>query len=111
MWQHCFFFAAVSIGVVKKIKNSLNRNHPIRTSKIGKMLFPDDEFLATTTDKTYERLITECVNQSGRFNSSDAALYSKQFAPIYAKRLGELRQLLTQKCVDKWGEYYFVYTV
>lgn len=71
------------------------------------MIFPDDEFLAANGDAKaapYVRLTCDYVDRSSRFSDSTQVHYSKQFAPIYASRLDQMRGLLTQKCIDKWGE-------
>lgn len=71
------------------------------------MLFPDDN-LYSTNENEFKRLAVKYVDTSERFNLQSELDYSKQFAHIYASRLREMRELLSEKAKQKWGlfEYF-----
>lgn len=69
------------------------------------MLFPAESSVNKTKDE-FRRLSTVKFHSSSeRFqlkeNKND---YSKQFAHIYARRLDQMRPLLTEKALEKWGK-------
>lgn len=64
------------------------------------MLFANDDH----PDVPFERLIVPYHDDSSRFRFKAQNDYSKQFAHIYAARLGHMRALLEAKAKDKWGE-------
>lgn len=74
------------------------------------MLFPDDLFCTAAASSSptkgdpFERLAAPFVDRSERFSDQTQVHYTKQFAPIYASRLEQMRDLLTQKCIQKWGK-------
>lgn len=68
------------------------------------MLFPNDEKLKYNTNDEYKRLIVTIKDNSERFRFKLQNDYSKQFSHIYAARLGQMRQLLTEKVKLKWGK-------
>lgn len=75
------------------------------------MIFPDDQFLVANDDakaESYVRLTCDYADRSARFSDSTQVQFSKQYAPIYATRLDQMRGLLTQKCADKWGAKYAI---
>lgn len=53
--------------------------------------------LSRLTDVKY----SDC---SMRFRLKAKSDYSKQYAHIYAKRLDEMRPLLTERVAEKWGK-------
>lgn len=69
------------------------------------MLFNGDE--ATNPDAPFERLTVAFKDESRRFCFKAENDYSKQFAHIYAARLGHMRALLEAKAKDKWGTHQF----
>lgn len=68
------------------------------------MLFPEDN-LVNISDKDYKRLIVDYKNGSERFRFKSKTDYSKQFAHIYASRLREMRQLMTDRVKEEWGKF------
>lgn len=66
------------------------------------MLFSNDH---SNTDVPFERLIVPFHDDSSRFRFTAQNDYSKQFAHIYAARLGHMRTLLEAKAKDKWGKF------
>ena len=66
------------------------------------MLFNGDG--TTNLDAPFERLIVPFNDESRRFCFKAQNDYSKQFAHIYAARLGHMRALLEAKAKDKWGK-------
>lgn len=70
-----------------------------------KMLFPNENSVKKSKDE-FERLTTlKYVDSSDRFKLKETKNdYSKQFAHIYARRLDQMRPLLTQKARKKWGK-------
>lgn len=70
------------------------------------MLFPDDEILKSLNgEKEFKRLTAEYEDKSSRFKFKSQNDYSKQFAHIYATRLGYMRPLLSEKAEEKWGTF------
>lgn len=69
------------------------------------MLFPS-ESSQNATKNEFQRLSTAKFHDSSdRFQMKEKrADYSKQFAHIYARRLDQMRPLLTQKALEKWGK-------
>lgn len=51
----------------------------------------------------FKRLSVKYEDSSKRFQLQTKSDYSKQYAHIYAARLNEMRELLTQCARDKWG--------
>lgn len=70
------------------------------------MLFPDDQIAKSAPNADSQRLAVEHTDTSDRFRFKGQNDYSKQFAHIYASRLAEMRELLTQKIQSKWGKYF-----
>lgn len=60
-------------------------------------------------DAPFERLVVPFSDDSSRFRFTAQNDYSKQFAHIYAARLGQMRSLLESKAKDKWGRLGRVY--
>lgn len=88
----------------------LARNYCVTLNKVAlnnqfKMLFPYENSIKNSKDE-FKRLSTvEYVESSKRFHLNGKKTdYSKQFAHIYSKRLEQMRPLLNQKAVEKWGE-------
>lgn len=67
------------------------------------MLFPEDDIAKSASNGDSNRLTSSYTNTSDRFRFKGQNDYSKQFAHIYASRLTEMRELLTQKVKVKWG--------
>lgn len=59
--------------------------------------------------ENFKRLSIKYVNCSDRFKLQSNTDYTKQFAHLYAKRLNEMRSLLTNKINEKWGKYAMVF--
>ncbi|XP_037039978.1 DNA polymerase delta subunit 2 isoform X2 [Bradysia coprophila] len=59
-----------------------------------------------TADVPFKRLDVPFRDESSRFRFTAQNDYSKQFAHIYAARLGQMRALLESKAKDKWGDKY-----
>lgn len=68
------------------------------------MLFGNSDNSNSVPDIPFERLIVPFNDNSNRFHFKAQNDYSKQFAHIYASRLGHMRALLEAKSKDKWGE-------
>lgn len=68
-----------------------------------KMLFLND-YTKSSLNLPFERLAVDFQDDSSRFRFSAQNDYSKQFAHIYAARLGHMRTLLEVKAKDKWGK-------
>lgn len=68
------------------------------------MLFANSD-QTNNQDVPFERLIVPFHDDSSRFRFNAPNDYSKQFAHIYAARLGHMRALLEAKARDKWGEF------
>lgn len=70
------------------------------------MLFPNENSIKRTKEE-FQRLSTiKYAESSKRFQLNGKKTdYSKQFAHIYSNRLEQMRPLLQQKAVEKWGEY------
>lgn len=71
------------------------------------MLFTNND--KSNPDIPFERLIVPFHDDSSRFHFKATNDYSKQFAHIYASRLGHMRALLEEKSKDKWGEFIKVF--
>lgn len=67
------------------------------------MLFPHDEILTKHNGETYKRLEAKFEDGSSKYMFKSKNDYSKQFAHIYASRLGQMRPLLAQLATEKWG--------
>lgn len=68
------------------------------------MLFSNGDKSNTTNGEVpFERLTVPFQDESSRFHFNAQNDYSKQFAHIYASRLGHMRALLETKAKDKWG--------
>lgn len=72
------------------------------------MLFPNDEKSKFANDSEYRRLAAPFLDESDRFRYQATNDYSKQFAHIYSARLEQMRSLLTDRCVQKWGLFFFL---
>lgn len=68
------------------------------------MIFSDGKSVSTPKDG-FKRLDTvKYTNLSQRFCFKAKNDYTKQFAHIYANRLNSMRDLLTEKAIEKWGK-------
>lgn len=66
------------------------------------MLFSNENTI-NRSDDDFKRLSVKYEDLSKRFQFQTIKDYSKQFAHIYAARLNEMRELLTQRAREKWG--------
>lgn len=69
------------------------------------MLFPKDSLIGSV-DREYSRLSCEYQDNMERFRFERHNDYSKQFAHIYASRLEQMRNLLTERVKAKWEDKY-----
>lgn len=71
------------------------------------MLFPNDENLKIASNGFERSTKSIFKDSSERFTVKSRMDYQKQFSHIYSNRLSEMRPLLTEKAVEKWGKYMF----
>lgn len=69
------------------------------------MLFPDDKYCQKSENGFARAPNHKFTDSSERFTLKTRMDYQKQFAHIYSRRLNEMRLLLTEKAIEKWGKY------
>lgn len=70
------------------------------------MLFPNENSMKKSKDEFLRSTAVKFIDSSERFSMKERKIdYNKQFAHIYSKRLEQMRPLLMQKAIEKWGEY------
>lgn len=71
------------------------------------MIFSNETHTNRSEDE-FKRLSVKYEDLSKRFQFQTKNDYSKQYAHIYAARLNEMRDLLTQRATDKWGTLFLI---
>jgi hypothetical protein len=99
-----FIYAAseeIEVGKKKMIPQDVKS-----TGSVGKLLSTPTN--VNQTESVYSRVNCSFENLSERFghHSKD---FAKQFAHIYAVRLTKMRELLTKRIRNKWGNVYISY--
>lgn len=70
------------------------------------MLFPSENSVKKSNEEFHRLSTVKYVESSKRFQLNEKKTdYSKQFAHIYSRRLEQMRPLLMQRAIEKWGEY------
>lgn len=85
--------------------NFRNQKPRSRIERKPKMLFPDDEYCQKSDNGFARAPNHKFTDSSERFTLKTRMDYQKQFAHIYSRRLNEMRSLLTEKAIEKWGKY------